>query len=122
MSKITMAAAFGAGYVLGARAGRDRYREIRAKATSLWQSDAVQTQAAKAREVAKEQGVKVQEAARDRLPAQLGGKSEERPSSGQDDPTASRSPQPPKHSSQGMNDGSDDDRKLGTVNAPGTTQ
>ncbi len=32
-------AGFGAGYVLGAKAGRERYEQIRARAGQLWQSE-----------------------------------------------------------------------------------
>lgn len=67
MSRLTMAVAFGAGYVFGARAGQERYRQIQSKARSLWQSDAVQTQATKAQDAAKEQATKAQDAAKERL-------------------------------------------------------
>jgi hypothetical protein len=42
MSKITMAAAAAAGYVLGARAGRERYDEIVQKAEKAWSNPKVQ--------------------------------------------------------------------------------
>ncbi len=42
MSKLTMAAAAGIGYVLGARAGRDRYDALSEKAESLWNNPKVQ--------------------------------------------------------------------------------
>ncbi len=42
MSKLTLAAAGAVGYVLGARAGRERYEELSNKATSLWRSPTVQ--------------------------------------------------------------------------------
>ena len=67
MSKLTMVVAFGAGYVLGARAGQDRYRQIKEKATSAWQSDPVQTQASKAQDLAKDQAAKAKDAAKDRV-------------------------------------------------------
>ncbi|WP_298890832.1 hypothetical protein [uncultured Serinicoccus sp.] len=63
MSKIMMATAFGAGYVLGARAGRERYEQISAKAQELWGHPKVQEQADKA----KEQAGKVTEQAKGRL-------------------------------------------------------
>jgi hypothetical protein len=74
VSKISMLVAFGAGYVLGAKAGRERYREIRQKAEDLWRSDTVQQQRENAQQVAKTQASKAQEAAKDRLPAALGGR------------------------------------------------
>lgn len=74
MSKITIAVAFGAGYGLGARAGRERYREIKGRASAVWQSDTVQEQASKAQDLAKDQASKAAEAAKDKLPSRLGGK------------------------------------------------
>ncbi|GAA4884277.1 hypothetical protein [Serinicoccus chungangensis] len=59
MSKIMMAAAFGAGYVLGAKAGRERYEQLSTKAQELWGHPKVQEQATRA----KEQAGKVQEQA-----------------------------------------------------------
>lgn len=41
-SKLTLLAGFGAGYVLGARAGRGRYDEIVGKARGVWQDPRVQ--------------------------------------------------------------------------------
>ena len=63
MSKIMMATAFGAGYVLGAKAGRERYEQISAKAQELWSHPKVQEQAGKA----KAQAGKVTEQAKGRL-------------------------------------------------------
>ncbi|WP_151523506.1 YtxH domain-containing protein [Serinicoccus kebangsaanensis] len=63
MSKIMMAAAFGAGYVLGAKAGRERYEQLSAKAQELWGHPKVQEQAYKA----KEQAGRVTEQAKGRL-------------------------------------------------------
>jgi len=65
MMKIPLAAAFAAGYVLGSRAGRDRYEEIKAGAQKFASNprvqsakdkaqDTVATQAAAAADVAKE--------------------------------------------------------------------
>ncbi len=116
MSKITMAAALGVGYVLGARAGRDRYREIRARATSLWQSEAVQTQAARAQEVAKDQAAKVQEAAKDRLPSQLGGRADGSAPSGRAETPAGNP-----GTASATDGASAPDRELGAVDAPGAT-
>lgn len=42
MNKILIALAFGVGYVLGARAGRRRYEQIRDKAQQVWNDDRVQ--------------------------------------------------------------------------------
>lgn len=73
MSRITMLLAFGAGYVVGARAGRERYREIRDGARAAWESDVVQEQATRAREATKSHVARAQALAKDRLPPRLGG-------------------------------------------------
>jgi CHASE3 domain sensor protein len=44
----------GVGYVLGARAGRERYDQIMGKAQSLWQDPRTQNKVSKARQVAQE--------------------------------------------------------------------
>lgn len=63
MSKISMALAFGAGYVFGSKAGRQRYEEITEKAKDLWESPKVQEQLDKAQE----QAGKAQEQAKSKL-------------------------------------------------------
>jgi len=52
VKKLTLLIAAGAGYVLGSRAGRERYEQIKTQATKTWNNpkvqeaaDAVQTQA-----------------------------------------------------------------------------
>ncbi|MGB5952837.1 MAG: YtxH domain-containing protein [Ornithinimicrobium sp.] len=61
MSKITMAAAAAVGYVLGSRAGRERYDQIAEKAQTVWNNPKVQqgTRRAKqkAEDVADEKGL-----------------------------------------------------------------
>jgi len=52
MSKITMAAAAAAGYVLGARAGRERYDQIVHKAEGAWKNPKVQQGKRRAQEKA----------------------------------------------------------------------
>lgn len=54
MSKITLLAAAGVGYVLGARAGRDRYDALSEKAESLWNNPKVQKGKKRAEEKAQE--------------------------------------------------------------------
>lgn len=54
MGKLTMLAAGAAGYVLGARAGRDRYDQIAATAGKVWRDPRVQTRKDQATEVAKD--------------------------------------------------------------------
>ncbi|KQY55908.1 hypothetical protein ASD11_15560 [Aeromicrobium sp. Root495] len=43
MSKLTILAAAAAGYVLGARAGRERYEQIKTQSTKVWESPTVQS-------------------------------------------------------------------------------
>lgn len=85
MSRITMVLAFGAGYVVGARAGRERYRQIRDRARAVWESDPVQEQAARAQEAtragasrageaARTQLSRAQDVAKEKLPPRLGGR------------------------------------------------
>ena len=52
MSKLTLVVAFGAGYVLGARAGRERYNQIAGKAQEVWRDPRVQRKASQAQDVA----------------------------------------------------------------------
>ncbi|MDY5585481.1 MAG: hypothetical protein SPG61_06820 [Arcanobacterium sp.] len=53
----------GAGYVLGTRAGRERYEQIKEQATKLWESSTVQAGREKARETASETFNRASEAA-----------------------------------------------------------
>lgn len=53
MPKLTFIAGAAAGYVLGTRAGRERYAQIKAGSGQLWRSQPVQRQVASARHVAK---------------------------------------------------------------------
>ena len=54
MSKFSMAIAGAAGYVLGARAGRQRYEQIADQAQRVWSNPKVQQAAQTAQEKAKE--------------------------------------------------------------------
>ncbi|ROS74611.1 YtxH domain-containing protein [Cellulomonas sp. PhB143] len=86
-SKITLLVGLGVGYVLGSRAGRQRYEQIRTKAGELWHSDQVQSavttaqdkasdvakeQGSKLADVAKEQGTKAAQAVKDKAGSALG--------------------------------------------------
>jgi hypothetical protein len=53
MAKLTFIAGLAAGYVLGARAGRQRYEQIRRTSGKVWNSGAVQKQVGTAKEVAR---------------------------------------------------------------------
>ncbi|WP_454041797.1 YtxH domain-containing protein [Cellulosimicrobium sp. Marseille-Q8652] len=68
-SKIALVVGIGIGYVLGTRAGRERFEEIKGKAKDLWQSEdvqsAVHTAQDKVTTVAKEQGAKLADVAKE---------------------------------------------------------
>lgn len=53
MSKFSFLLGAAAGYVLGARAGRQRYEQIKSGSQQLWQSRPVQNQVAQAKHAAK---------------------------------------------------------------------
>ena len=53
MGKLTFIAGLAAGYVLGARAGKQRYEQIRRTSGKVWNSGPVQKQVSTAKEVAR---------------------------------------------------------------------
>ena len=53
MGKLSFLAGAAAGYVLGARAGTQRYEQIKTQANKLWSSDPVQTKVSQATDAAK---------------------------------------------------------------------
>jgi hypothetical protein len=59
MSRIFTIAVGTAGYVLGARAGRERYEQIKTQAGKLWSSPTVQQAASGAQDVASKASSKV---------------------------------------------------------------
>lgn len=63
MHKMTLLAGAAIGYVLGARAGRQRYEQLKLQAGKAWQSPAVQDQVGKATQQIKEKGPQVAAAA-----------------------------------------------------------
>lgn len=85
MSKLTMVAAFGAGYVLGARAGRERYKEIAGRARTVWENPTVQEKTAKVQEKAQQQASKAAGAAKERLPVGDRGGTHSRDAAGDND-------------------------------------
>lgn len=72
MAKLKMLVAFGAGYVLGARAGRERYEQIVDKAQGAWHDPRVQRKAAHAQGVVAEKAgqaaSQASSAVKDKLP------------------------------------------------------
>jgi oxygen-dependent protoporphyrinogen oxidase len=59
--KVALLVGLGVGYVLGARAGRERYEQIKGGATSVWQDPAVQHRVEQAQHAAKEKGPEVKD-------------------------------------------------------------
>ena len=53
MAKLTFIAGLAAGYVLGSRAGRQRYEQIRRTSGKVWNSGPVQKQVSSAKEAAR---------------------------------------------------------------------
>ncbi|HWM75189.1 MAG TPA: YtxH domain-containing protein [Nocardioides sp.] len=52
--KFSFLVGFGAGYVLGARSGRERYDQIASKAQEVWRDPRVQEKAGQAQQLVKE--------------------------------------------------------------------
>ena len=52
--KFSFLVGFGAGYVLGARSGRERYEQITSKAQEVWRDPRVQEKAGQAQQLVKE--------------------------------------------------------------------
>jgi hypothetical protein len=67
MSKTTMLLAAGAGYVLGARAGRERYEKISAQSEQLWQDPRVQKYVEQAKGLAGQKAREATDATKDKL-------------------------------------------------------
>lgn len=53
MSKLSFLAGAAVGYVLGARAGKERYAQIKTQADKIWSSDPVQAKVSQATDAAK---------------------------------------------------------------------
>jgi len=60
MSKMSFLAGIGVGYVLGARAGRQRYEQIKTGARGVWNNPKVQETVSHAQEVAAQKAPEVQ--------------------------------------------------------------
>ena len=61
MGKIVVAAAGAVGYVLGARAGRERYEQIKSQVSRMWQNPKVQQTAARAEGLARDAAPRIQQ-------------------------------------------------------------
>jgi SLT domain-containing protein len=71
--KITLLAGTAIGYVLGTRAGRERYEQIKSQAQSLWGNPKVQEKAAQAQDFAKQKAPEVQQKVKDTVQKSSGG-------------------------------------------------
>ena len=89
MSKLTLAVAFAAGYVVGARAGRDRYEQIRAGAQKVAENPRVQAAAGAAKDKAGEVATSVAETAKEKAADAVGTAKEKAAESG---PTINAAP------------------------------
>ena len=67
MKKLPLLAAVAAGYVLGARAGRERYEQIRAGARKVARNPQVQSVAHRAQDAAAQQASAAAEVAKDKV-------------------------------------------------------
>lgn len=69
MKKLTLLVVAGAGYVLGSRAGRERYEQIKTQATKTWNNpkvqDAADTVQSQAKQAASDVKTRAQEAVAD---------------------------------------------------------
>ncbi|GAA1166101.1 hypothetical protein [Nocardioides aquiterrae] len=66
-SKSSLLVGFAAGYVLGSRAGRERYEQIKAGATKVAQNPKVQAAADRAQDAVSEQASSVVDAAKEKV-------------------------------------------------------
>ncbi|MCS0498367.1 YtxH domain-containing protein [Protaetiibacter mangrovi] len=76
--KILFLAGLGVGYVLGTRAGRERYEQIKAAATNLWNAPVVQKRVDDVQEFVKDKAPEVVEFVADgakKVAAQVSGRS-----------------------------------------------
>ncbi|THJ68562.1 YtxH domain-containing protein [Arthrobacter echini] len=67
-NKLVFSAGMAVGYVLGARAGRDSYEQLKSKAQELWGNPKVQDTVSNTAETIKDKAPEVQDALKDALP------------------------------------------------------
>jgi hypothetical protein len=89
MSKITLSLAFAAGYVVGAKAGRGRYEQIRASAQKVAENPKVQAATGAAKEKAGEVASTVAETAKEKAADVVGSAKEKAAETG---PTINAAP------------------------------
>jgi hypothetical protein len=64
--RLTWVGGFGAGYVLGARAGRERYDQIAGRVRELWSDPQVREKAGQAQQVVKERAGQAQQVVKEK--------------------------------------------------------
>ncbi len=67
IGKLKWLVGFGAGYVLGARAGRERYDQIAGKAQEMWSDPRVQAKADQAQQLVKEKADQAQQVVKEKV-------------------------------------------------------
>ncbi|MBF0672198.1 MAG: YtxH domain-containing protein [Salinibacterium sp.] len=91
--KILILTGLAVGYVLGARAGRQRYEDIKSKATQLWNDPRVQTKVEAVEDFAKDKAPEVADFISDnakKVVSQVGGKKKSSSSSSSSNTSASK--------------------------------
>lgn len=81
--KLSFLVGFGAGYVLGARSGRERYEQIAQKAQQVWQDPRVQEKAGQAQHVVQEKAGQAGQVVKDKVTS-AGSSNGDVPSGGSD--------------------------------------
>ncbi len=71
--KLKLLVGFGAGYLLGTRAGRERYDQIAGKAQELWRDPRVQEKAGQAQQVVKEKADQAQQVVKEKVGDKVNG-------------------------------------------------
>jgi hypothetical protein len=74
IGKLKLLVGFGVGYVLGARAGRERYTQLAGKAQELWSDPRVQEKAGQAQQVVKEKADQAQQVVKEKVGDKVSGK------------------------------------------------
>ena len=73
IGKVKWLVGFGAGYVLGARAGRERYDQIAGKAQEMWSDPRVQAKADQAQQLVMEKADQAQQVVREKVSEKTSG-------------------------------------------------
>jgi SLT domain-containing protein len=73
IGKLKWLVGFGAGYVLGARAGRERYDQIAGKAQEMWSDPRVQAKADQAQQLVKAKADRAQQVVQEKVAEKTSG-------------------------------------------------